>query len=81
MIHLRLPEVLLRDLDEFRGDRSRTEVIRTALEGYLRMHQLLRTVREGNGLLAKETAEQWGTPEAVDRWIDTVRSGWDKGGG
>ena len=78
LIYARIPERLLHDLDEFRGNRSRTEVIRVALEGHLRAQRLLGSFREGTGPLIDETAEHWGTPEAVDRWVGTLRRGWNK---
>uniref|UniRef100_A0A7V4A2H9 Ribbon-helix-helix protein, CopG family n=1 Tax=Thermus tengchongensis TaxID=1214928 RepID=A0A7V4A2H9_9DEIN len=73
LVHLRLPEELVKRLDEERKGRSRSEVVAEALEDYLKRVRLLSLVEEVAGSVGFEEAPHWATPEDVVGYVRTLR--------
>ncbi|MCL8208301.1 MAG: CopG family transcriptional regulator [Actinomycetia bacterium] len=77
LIHLRLPRDLLREVDALAGGRPRSVVITEALEEFVRTQHLLCALEAGRGFLADAETNQWHSDDDVDRWVETLRQGWE----
>jgi predicted DNA-binding protein len=73
LVHLRLPEELVKRLDQERKGRSRSEVVAEALEAYLKRERLLSFVVEVAGSVGSEEAPHWATTEDVLDYVRTLR--------
>jgi len=78
MVHLRIPQDLLREIDALTDGRPRSVVITEALEEYVRTERLLRALEGGRGFLADAETNRWRSDDDVDRWVESLRQGWER---
>ena len=79
LIHVRIPVGLVEEIDRLAEGRSRGAVITAALEEFIRVRRLVRAINQGRGLLSADQGV-WQTDADVDRWVQTLRSGWEPPG-
>lgn len=72
-IHINLSEDLVREIDEIAGKGNRSEYIANAAKEMARRERLLKTIREGAGILSADDYPHWATPEKVNAWLKDLR--------
>jgi len=78
MIHVRIPEDVVNEIDDLRTGETRGAVITAALREYLHRLRQVQAVRAAAGLLAGDHPPQWRSEADADAWVRSVRTGWDR---